>query len=61
MFLSDEEKTIRKSQPAQPSLIKTEFLPKLAKKAHAKGSSLFAYLADLVPDDRGRSRFLSLE
>ena len=54
-------RAIRKSRRWQKLQAKAALLPQLAAKAEKKGVSLFAYLAELAPDDIGASRFLSFE
>ena len=56
-----DTRAIPKSRQRQKVQAKTALLPQLAVRAHGKGLSLFAYLADLAPEDLGTTRFLSLE
>jgi hypothetical protein len=56
-----DDRAIRKFRPRQKVQAKAALLPQLAAKADERGISLFAYLAELAPEDVGASRFLSLE
>jgi hypothetical protein len=57
----EDARAIPKSRQRQENQAKAGLLVQLAARAHGKGLSLFAYLADLVPEDIGTTRFLSLE
>ena len=56
-----DDRAIRKFRQRQKVQAKAALLPQLAAKADERGVSLFAYLAELAPEDVGASRFLSLE
>ena len=56
-----DARAILKSRQRQKVQAKTALLPQLAVRAHGKGLSLFAYLADLAPEDLDATRFLSLD
>ena len=60
-FCIQDDSAIGKARQRQRLQAKASLLLQLATKADEKGLSLFAYLADLAPEDVGANRFLSLE
>jgi hypothetical protein len=60
-FCIQDDSAIGKARKRQRLQAKPGLLPQLAAKADEKGLSLFAYLAELAPEDVGANRFLSLE
>jgi hypothetical protein len=48
-------------EPQEDNRQEVDFLAQFAEMARQQGVSLFAYLADIAPEDVGDRRFLSLE